>query len=212
MCLQSGRELVLQALEYLESNTLAPARVGIIFNSIDARAPPALLERVLVAVMQLPSRRAKIPGVQIHCSADLMYAPSRAGYSWANPCTALASQCCKGLRVPGGLSLGLPVLRCAGFLQVLFSEAQGDLLLGLFLVDDDDSLQAVLDLAAVQGLNRKALEAALGDAASPGATAARLKAESHLCRCGSLQIRAWLPTCQHMFPSCLLLPTACFIL
>lgn len=65
LLLQAGQRLLLAALEHIRAapalNTVA-SRVGVLYNPTDPAKEPSLLAKILQVVLDLPSRRSKIPG------------------------------------------------------------------------------------------------------------------------------------------------------
>ena len=63
--MQAGQGLLLAALEHISTAPAAGAvasRIGILYNPADTSKQPSLLAQLLLAVLELPSRRTKIAG------------------------------------------------------------------------------------------------------------------------------------------------------
>ena len=63
--LQAGQGLLLAALEHISSAPAADtaaSRIGVLYNPSDPAKEPTLLAKMLLVVLDLPSRRPKIPG------------------------------------------------------------------------------------------------------------------------------------------------------
>ena len=67
--MQAGQGLLLAALEHIQMAPAADAaasRIGVLYNPTDKGKEPSLLAKLLLVVLELTSRRAKIAGEQPH--------------------------------------------------------------------------------------------------------------------------------------------------
>lgn len=63
--MQAGQGLLLAALEHIRAAPAADtvaSRIGVLYNPTDPEKEPSLLAKLLLVVLDLPSRRPKIPG------------------------------------------------------------------------------------------------------------------------------------------------------
>lgn len=76
--MQAGQGLLLAALEHISTVPAADAatsRIGVLYNPTDQAKEASLLAKLLLVVLDLPSRRPKIPGERTGFQTSVLCMP-----------------------------------------------------------------------------------------------------------------------------------------